>query len=150
MTLLKIDRFGGEHHWLSNFYNHATLYQGTVYLSTESAYQAAKSLDDDVRQQFKMLTPRGAKELGQTIKKRPDWETYKKTVMYEVLVLKFQDRVLRKRLLATGDAELIEGNWWHDNTWGNCSCVNCINIEGKNLLGKTLMLIRSQVRESND
>ena len=93
-----------------------------------------------------MLTPRAAKELGQIIEKRPDWETYKETVMYEVLVEKFKDRVLCKRLLATGGAELIEGNWWHDNTWGNCSCTNCIYTEGKNLLGKTLMRVRSELR----
>jgi ribA/ribD-fused uncharacterized protein len=116
MTPSKIDNFGGEYHWLSNFYNHAILYQGGVYLSTESAYQAAKSLDEDVRQQFSRLTPRAAKELGQKIPKRHDWEMVKGTVMYEVLVQKFKDRVLRKKLLATGDAELVEGNWWHDKS----------------------------------
>jgi len=145
LIIEKIDNFGGEYRWLSNFYNHRISYQGVVYLSTEAAYQASKSLDEGVRLQFSDLNPRESKELGQTIEKRADWETYKENVMYDVLELKFKDRVLRKRLIETGDAELIEGNWWHDNIWGNCSCVNCINIEGRNMLGKTLMLIRDQI-----
>ena len=27
----------------------------------------------------------------------------------------------RQQLIDTGDAMLIEGNWWHDNYWGNCT-----------------------------
>ena len=45
----------------------------------------------------------------------------------------------------TGDAELIEGNTWHDNYWGVCSCSKC-NGRGKNRLGKLLMKVREELR----
>jgi len=143
----KIDSFSAENKWLSNFYVSDIFYKGRLYGSTEAAYQAHKSLDENIQDQFTLLNPREAKSLGQTIKKRPDWDTHKEVVMYDVLKIKFQDRVLRKRLLETGNAELIESNWWHDNTWGDCSCMNCINTEGHNLLGKTLMKIRQELHD---
>ena len=49
---------------------------------------------------------------------------------------------LREKLKATGDATLIEGNHWHDNRWGKCTCDKCQNKEGQNWLGKILMEIR--------
>ena len=142
-----IGNFGGEYRWLSNFYIHAITYKGKTYTSTEAAYQAHKSLDEDIHEQFTVLSPRESKELGQTIEKRSDWDMVKGSVMYEVLVEKFKDRVLRKKLLETGDAELVEGNWWHDNTWGDCICSDCIGITGVNMLGKTLMRIRKEIRD---
>ena len=41
------------------------------------------------------------------------------------------------------DIMLIEGNYWHDNYWGNCLCPKCKEIEGQNQLGKILMKVRS-------
>ena len=54
---------------------------------------------------------------------------------------------LRKKLLATGDAYIVEGNHWHDNFWGNCSCSRCDRLVGQNHLGKILMLIRKRISE---
>jgi predicted NAD-dependent protein-ADP-ribosyltransferase YbiA (DUF1768 family) len=65
--------------------------------------------------------------------------------MMRGLRLKFQDPKLRAMLLATGNEELIEGNTWHDNTWGDCSCDACKDIEGKNMLGKLLMKVRDEL-----
>ena len=31
-------------------------------------------------------------------------------------------------LIATGDIELVEKNNWHDNFWGDCSCLRCYKI----------------------
>jgi predicted NAD-dependent protein-ADP-ribosyltransferase YbiA (DUF1768 family) len=44
-------------------------------------------------------------------------------------------------LLATGDRDLIEGNTWHDNFWGVCSCPKCTfpPIPQTNWLGKILV-----------
>jgi predicted NAD-dependent protein-ADP-ribosyltransferase YbiA (DUF1768 family) len=44
-------------------------------------------------------------------------------------------------LLETGDAELVEGNWWDDTFWGVCNGV------GQNNLGKILMDTRRELRE---
>jgi predicted NAD-dependent protein-ADP-ribosyltransferase YbiA (DUF1768 family) len=51
-------------------------------------------------------------------------------------------------LLDTGDEELVEGTTWHDNIWGNCSCPKCKNIPGQNRLGKLLMQIREEIKNS--
>lgn len=63
--------------------------------------------------------------------------------MEQGLKLKFRNRKLAEALLATGDAELIEGNTWCDNIWGNCTCSKCAKTPGENRLGKLLMEIRS-------
>lgn len=51
---------------------------------------------------------------------------------------KFKDEQLKEMLLSTGNADIIEGNYWHDNFWGQCSCEKCVG-KGKNNLGKILM-----------
>ena len=63
--------------------------------------------------------------------------------MEELLRNKFSDPVLKQRLLATGNRELIEGNHWHDNFWDSCTCDRCRN-NGQNLLGKLLMKLSSE------
>lgn len=42
-------------------------------------------------------------------------------------------------LLRTGEEELVEGNYWHDNFWGACTCIKCKDIPKQNHLGKLLM-----------
>jgi predicted NAD-dependent protein-ADP-ribosyltransferase YbiA (DUF1768 family) len=73
--------------------------------------------------------------------------------MYHIQQEKYkQNPYLAEALLATGDAELEEGNWWHDNTWGACKCEKCIEQLKENWLGKILMLFRREVQrgEHND
>ena len=62
--------------------------------------------------------------------------------MYEIVKAKFeQNEDLRKRLINTGDEELIEGNTWGDKIWGK------VKGEGQNNLGKILMRVRKELRE---
>lgn len=42
---------------------------------------------------------------------------------------------------------MVKGNTTKDIDWGNCTCMNCINIEGQNVLGKLLMRVRDEIRE---
>jgi predicted NAD-dependent protein-ADP-ribosyltransferase YbiA (DUF1768 family) len=71
--------------------------------------------------------------------------------MYRIQLAKYrQNPHLRAALLATGDAELEEGNWWHDNTWGNCKCERCCGVEGYNMLGNILMKVRKELREEEN
>ena len=65
--------------------------------------------------------------------------------MTDFLHQKFVIRYFQEKLLSTKDRELIEGNFWHDNFWGDCSCKKCQDIEGGNRLGKLLMEIREVV-----
>ena len=64
--------------------------------------------------------------------------------MAYVLHLKFrQHPELGNLLIATGDAELIEGNIWRDTYWGVCNGV------GKNRLGELLMQLRNELRQES-
>uniref|UniRef100_UPI00345E83CD NADAR domain-containing protein n=1 Tax=uncultured Duncaniella sp. TaxID=2768039 RepID=UPI00345E83CD len=51
---------------------------------------------------------------------------------------------LAEKLIATGDAELVEGNYWHDTVWGVCDGV------GENHLGKILMRVREELKNSTN
>ena len=83
--------------------------------------------------------------MGRHVTLRPDWEEVKVDVMREGLRHKFKNPSLRAKLLATGNEELMEGNTWHDNTWGNCVCQKCQNIPGRNMLGMLLMELRQEI-----
>lgn len=84
------------------------------------------------------------KRLGRRVKLRPDWESIKDQVMYEVCKAKFsQNTDLRDKLVATGDAELVEGNTWGDKIWGIC------NGQGENRLGKILMKVRTELQATS-
>lgn len=135
-----IDKFMGDTFFLSNFYKASVNYLGFTFLSSEAAFQAAKC--PRRMAEFTTLPPNEAKRLGRSVKMRPDWDTVKDGIMYDVCLAKFtQHPDLAEKLLATGDAMLIEGNTWGDTYWGVCNGV------GENHLGKTLMQIREELRE---
>lgn len=137
----KISDFRGEYRWLSNFHLVEVHLAGLPYPSTEHAYQAAKTLDATQRCAVRCAkTPGQAKRLGQTLKLRDDWEQVKIAVMLDLQRQKYKQPDLRTKLLATGDAELIEGNTWGDRFWGVCKG------EGLNWLGRLLMQVRDEIR----
>ena len=65
--------------------------------------------------------------------------------MRKVLEYKFENPELRAKLLDTGDRELIEANTWHDTYWG----VDKWSGKGHNMLGKLLMKLRDELRETD-
>lgn len=134
--------FDGEYRFLSNFYICEVPFEGNIYSSSEHAYQAAKSLDVEIREQIRLLkTPGESKKFGGKIKIRPNWNQIKFNKMYEIVLNKFyNNKELKKLLLETGDAELIEGNYWNDTFWGICNGV------GENNLGKILMAVRELLK----
>lgn len=145
-----ISGFFGEYRWLSNFHLIPIEFAGLVYPSTENAYQAAKSEDNEIRKQFTDISPKEARKLGQTIKISDNWDVIKTSIMHLVNAIKFSvkrdDNIdIRDKLLATGDKELVEGNWWHCQEWGVCHCEKCGGV-GKNNLGKILMRTRDNIR----
>lgn len=84
-----------------------------------------------------------AKKLGRSVSLRSDWEGIKVDVMWDIVHTKFsQHPELAEKLLATGDAYLVEGNTWHDRTWGTD-----LRGNGANLLGKILMAERDTLRK---
>lgn len=135
-----ITEFQGEHRYLSNFWPAPIAWCGIRYPSTEHAYQAAKTNDRAARLYMSRLTAGQAKRYGRTVAIRPDWEAVKVDTMREIVTLKFSTHAhLAAKMLATGDAMLIEGNTWGDTFWGVC------RGRGENHLGKILMSIRSQL-----
>ncbi len=139
--------FRGEHRFLSNFFVCDVKYEGRTYRSSEHAYQAAKCTvrveHDEI---VNAKTPGEAKKLGRKCCLRDEWEKIKAKVMWDIVKAKFeQNYTLRQQLLQTGEVVLVEGNRWHDNQFGVCYCDNC-NGHGLNLLGRTLMYVRDQLR----
>lgn len=134
-----IDYFGtgkdaGDNSFLSNFYMHGGW-------SVEHHYQAAKTLNPYLAAKILAApTPNIAKKLGRVATLREDWEDVKDSVMLTLLRMKFSIREFGDKLLATGDAELIEGNWWGDRYWGK------VNGEGMNMLGRMLMQVRDELK----
>jgi ribA/ribD-fused uncharacterized protein len=141
-----ISDFHGDNFFLSNFFPCQVIFQGETYPTVEHAFQAAKTLDQEQRQSIlQAATTAQAKELGRNVTMRQDWEQIKFDIMLELLKQKFSRVDLRKSLLKTGDAELIEGNTWGDEVWG-CVLINNKWI-GKNHLGKLLMQVRADIQK---
>ena len=142
-----ITEFDGKYAFLSNFFYAPFVYDGIIYPTNEHFFQAMKTLDQEKRKQIaEAKTPGAAKRMGRQVQLREDWEQVKYTVMRVGVERKFDAHPgLVKKLIATGDAILIEGNSWHDNTWGSCFCPKCADIAGKNWLGEILMERRKEL-----
>ena len=138
----EIKGFFGEHRFLSNFWQARVVLDGMLFQTTEHAYQAAKTLDMDLRRVMSFAdTPAAVKKLGGTVKLRADWEDVKEDVMRDLLIQKFSIDPLMTQLLGTEDAYLEETNTWGDTYWGVCNGI------GKNKLGLLLMEVRDNLRE---
>ena len=138
----KIESFREPYDFLSNFYNCKIIYKGITYNNAEAAYQAQKCPERAL--EFCELSGAQAKKLGRLVEMNPNFEAKKLVIMTEILTEKFyQNPVLMEKLLATKDAELIEGNWWGDTFWGICTNKKMDHI-GENWLGKILMSIRNK------
>lgn len=136
----KIYSFRGEYAFLSNFYLSPIRYEGRIWRTVEHAFQAAKTLDAAEKRQIQSaLTPGLAKKIGRRVALRYDWEDIKMAVMIDLVHLKFQDPVLRAKLLATYPNLLEEGNTWGDRFWGT------VRGDGQNALGRILMMERSEL-----
>lgn len=74
--------------------------------------------------------------------RRRDWDAVKVDIMREILRAKVkQHEYVYRKLLATGDRELIE-NSWRDAFWGWGP-----DQKGQNMLGKLWMEIRAELRK---
>ncbi len=149
MTQIIIGEFTGEYRFLSNFYQCPFEYKGLIYPNAEAAFQAQKCLNDEERIKYTLTkNPVVAKRMG---KKEPgfpsNWDEICYGIMEDILRKKFQVPELREKLLSTGDSVLIEGNRWHDNRWGHCTCEKCQQKDGQNWLGKILMNIREELKK---
>lgn len=134
-----INTFRGDYAFLSNYYECPVVFDGLHFLSSEAAFHAQK--DKSRECEFVFLSPDDSKHLGRRVNIRPDWDDVKDEIMYKIVKAKFeQNKDLAEKLIATGNEELQEGNWWGDKYWG------VYQGEGRNQLGKTLMRVREELR----
>lgn len=135
----EITSFRGKYAFLSNFYECDVPFNGTIYRSAESAFQAQKC--PEYAKEFQLLSAKEAKAISRKIKLRSDWDQVRTSIMYQIIYSKFYyNEELRQKLLDTGDRNLIEGNTWGDTYWGVCNGI------GENYLGRILMLVRDEFR----
>lgn len=140
--MTEIKKFRGEYEFLSNYYEVPVRYKGLTYGSSEAAFQGQKSGEEEL---FATLRPHQSKLTARTLPVREDWHDIKLSIMEEIVRAKFtQNPELAKLLIDTGDALLLESNHWHDTFWG----VDDKTGEGENNLGKILMKIREELKNS--
>ncbi len=135
----------------SNLYRREIVFETRTYPTAEHAYQAGKARKPEVRE-WLMSAP-SPSLLAMAAHGlyywdvAPGWSTTKFGRMRSVLVAKFtQHDDLRKILLATGDARLVESATVDspvNRLWGE------VNGVGQNMLGKLLMEVREELRNSN-
>lgn len=143
-----IDNFSGDFGYLSNFSNHDFVDNYTaVWKTNEHYFQAAKTNHPFHRWRiWAAETPGQAKRYGQRCPIVKNWEDKRLMIMFVGLKMKFQQNPdIAEKLKSLENYLLIEGNTWHDNIWGDCVCDRCKNIDGKNYLGKLLMLVRDKI-----
>lgn len=137
-----INSFRGDYGFLSNFHICKIEYNGRKFMHSEGLFQSMKTYDEFYLDKMVLLSPSESKRFGRKVPLRSDWEEVKDECMYNTLVAKFtQNPDLAKKLLATGDALLIEGNTWNDRYWGVC------RGKGENRLGILLMLVREDLQK---
>lgn len=133
---------------LSNFSSFAIRYRGKRYPTAEHLYHWYKFVDTDgyesklAKRIRKADSAHEAFQLAQEHKaeRHDDWDEAKVAIMRNILMLKLeQHEYVRRKLMATGDRELIE-NSWRDDFWGWGP-----NKDGQNMLGKLWMEIRTEM-----
>ncbi len=147
-----INRFSGDNSFLSNFHPAIIQFEGLNYATVEHAYVAAKTTEFFFRKLIVVLPADKAglaKRRGKNIRLRRGWDNMKVDIMYDLLCTKFKQPDLKEKLLATGEAKLIEGNYHHDNAWGDCMCRKCKTAEGQNWLGRLLMKVRREIKQKD-
>lgn len=160
-----IRSFTGRYAALSSTFLSGFFFEGDDYQSAAAAFEAARIVNRADRVSFFAwnVKPWEAHRKGKAIPAswiRPDFESVQAEVMLAIQRAKFAWPETQKVILATGDAELVNGNVRHDNLWGSCACRetpasklrygigrNCTGA-GQNGLGRILMQIRQELREA--
>lgn len=151
-TLERVCFYEQDFYVLSNFSSFTLQWRGIRFDTLEAAYHWEKfvpagfmgSVAAGVREHIR--TAPSAHEAFQIAQKnkglrRPDWDAVKVGIMRELIRAKAdQHEYVRRKLLATGDRELVE-NSWRDDFWGWGP-----NRDGQNMLGKLWMELRAAIR----
>lgn len=142
-------QFKDKHKVFSNFYPCIISLEGLNFPTLEHAYVSTKSQEFFFKRLISLLPAEKAgtaRTRGRNIRLRSDWsDELKLEIMIDLCSQKYKQEFFRKALNATGSSYLEEGNFWHDNFWGNCLCSNCKDIKGQNNLGRIIMDLRTML-----
>jgi len=138
-----------DHYYLSNFSAFNLDWHGETFSTSEHAYQFTKFSGEPEVQDLirKARSAHDAFKLAEQHRalRRTDWDDIKVRVMRGIVSQKAaQHEYVRRKLLQTGDRELIE-NSWRDPYWGWGE-----NRDGLNMLGKVWMEVRAEIRSDGD
>ena len=128
--------------FLGNFKRSRMFIYDRWWNNVESPYQSKKCIwPEGVSYIWEATTPKEARDRGQEVEMRSDWDDIKNNVMHECVLAKFiQNQDFLNQLLDTGKATLIEDSPV-DSYWG---CGK--DGKGKNQLGLTLMKVREELK----
>ena len=145
--------------YLSNWYDSPFVSEGKTFQNSEQYFMYQKAvLFNDMEAAKKIMeaeTPKEYKKLGRTVQgfNSEIWEQNRENVMFDGVLLKFcQNEDLKQKLLATGDAVLVEASPY-DRIWGigmrkaDAEKISPENWKGLNLLGKVLMKVRETIKK---
>lgn len=137
-----------EFYVFSNFSSFEVNAFGRTFKTAEHAYHWAKFQFHPNLQQI-IADSRSAHDAFQfaqdyKLMRRGDWDEVKLDTMKHILWMKtLQHKYVQKKLLESGDRELVE-NSWRDDFWGWGPLCN-----GKNALGNLWMDIREEFKEKH-
>ena len=136
--------------WFSNMlpFDSPLVVDGISYPAVENYYQAMKLHENDFegRKLLASVSPRKSKTLVREMKQRELSVSEKIKFMRFAIEHKYSNNTSwGKKLLETGDEQIIEYNNWGDVFWG----FDVEKGEGKNLLGLLLMARRSELNLEN-
>jgi len=131
---------------LSNFSSFSLRWSRKTFPTSEHAYHWEKFADHAPTVAQAVASAPSAHEAFKIAEhekawRRKDWDDVKVGIMRDILRAKAQQHeYVRRKLLATGNRELVE-NSWRDDFWGWGP-----NRDGQNMLGKLWMEIRAELR----
>ena len=138
------DRVKEENVFLNNFYISPIVVDNKEFPTVEHYYQASKFKGQELFESVRLTpTPDDAKKLARAnFVEDEEWKTEKEMAMRTALQAKFsQHRELREKLIATGEARLVEDSP-KDAFWGGI-------VEGSfNRPGDMLMEIREDLKSN--
>lgn len=130
---------------LSNFSSFTLIWCGIRFDTSEAAYHWEKfPSEEGIR--YAIQTATSAHEAYKAAERykahrRPDWDEVKVEIMRRILRAKVeQHEYVRRKLLTTGNRELVEDSW-RDDFWGWGE-----NRDGQNMLGKLWMEVRDEIQ----
>ena len=133
-----------DYYMFSNFSSFAIEWKGKLWMTSEHAYHSEKFTDEALKAAIRET--RSAHDALKLSHEHggaycPDWAQVKVGIMKEILHAKVaQHPYVKKKLLETGEREIIEDSW-RDDFWGWGP-----NKDGQNHLGKLWMEVRDEIR----